>query len=122
MGMLQAAAGDAEARKRLREDILNWQAWEESILFACDRLSRGSEAGVRAVAAAVEDALGIDPILAGATRHCSASRARPSFAGNIANRRARNPVSGCRVRSPRMQPRGGRERDPMAGEVPAQAV
>ena len=64
--MLQAAAGDAEARQRLREDILNWPSWEESILFACDRLSRTDEAGVRAVAATVEDTLGIDPLLAGA--------------------------------------------------------
>jgi hypothetical protein len=64
--MLQAAVGAAKAQKRLREDILNWPAWEESILFACDRLSRAGELGVRAVAAAVEDTLGIDPILAGA--------------------------------------------------------
>ena len=63
--MLQAAAGDAEARKRLREEILNWPSWEESILFACDRLSRANGTGARAVAAAIEDTLGIDPILAG---------------------------------------------------------
>src|SRR5262249_11949150 len=62
--MLQAATGDAGARKRLREDILNWSSWEESILFACDRLSRADETGGRAVAAAIEDTLGIDPILA----------------------------------------------------------
>jgi hypothetical protein len=64
--MLQAAAGGAEGRKRLREEILNWPSWEESILFACDRLSRANEVGARAVAAAIEDTLGIDPILAGA--------------------------------------------------------
>ncbi|MEX2166523.1 MAG: hypothetical protein WD852_05815 [Methyloceanibacter sp.] len=64
--MLQSAAGDVEARKRLREDTLNWPSWEESILFACDRLSRANETGARAVAGAIEDTLGIDPILAGA--------------------------------------------------------
>lgn len=64
--MMQAAAGDAEAYKRLREEIINWPSWEESILFACDRLSRADEAGVQAVAAAIEDTLAIDPILAGA--------------------------------------------------------
>jgi hypothetical protein len=64
--MLQAAAGDAEARRRLRQEVLNWSSWEESILFACDRLSRADEAGVQAVAAAVNDTLGIDPILAAA--------------------------------------------------------
>jgi hypothetical protein len=64
--MLRAAAGDAAARKRLREEILNWPSWEESILFACDRLSRSDETGAQAVAASIEDTLGIDPILAGA--------------------------------------------------------
>jgi hypothetical protein len=49
--MLQAAAGDAEALKRLREEILNWPSWEESILFACERLSRANEAGVHNVVA-----------------------------------------------------------------------
>jgi hypothetical protein len=62
--MMQAAAGDVEARKRLREEVLNWPSWEESILFACDRLSRADESGVHAVAAAIDDTLGIDPILA----------------------------------------------------------
>jgi hypothetical protein len=64
--MLQAAAGDAEARKQLREEILNWPSWEESILFACDRLSRAEEGGVHAVATAIDYTLGIDPILAAA--------------------------------------------------------
>jgi hypothetical protein len=35
--MVSAAAGGADARRRLREEILNWPSWEESILFACDR-------------------------------------------------------------------------------------
>jgi hypothetical protein len=63
--MSQAANGDANARTRLRVNILNWPVWEESILFACERFSRESEAGVRAVAAAIRDALVIDPMLAG---------------------------------------------------------
>ena len=64
--MLQANAGAGLARKRLREDMLNWPSWEQSILFACDRLSRANDAGACAIAAAVEDTLGIDPILASA--------------------------------------------------------
>jgi hypothetical protein len=64
--MMQAAAGDAEARKRLRQETLNWPSWEESILFACDRLSRAGDSGVNAAAAAIDDALGIDPMLAAA--------------------------------------------------------
>jgi hypothetical protein len=63
--MSRAAAGDARAHKRLREEILNLPSWEESILFACDRLSRSSKAGETAVAAAIEDSFGIDPMLAG---------------------------------------------------------
>jgi hypothetical protein len=64
--MSQATAGDAGARKRLREEILNWPSWEESVLFACDRLSRADADGVYAVAAAIEETLGIDPLLAAA--------------------------------------------------------
>ena len=64
--MMSAVAGDADARKKLREGVLDQPSWEESILFACDRLSRAGEDGVRAVAAAVEETLGIDPLLAAA--------------------------------------------------------
>lgn len=64
--MLGAAASNGEARKRLRREVLNWPSWEESILFACDRLSRSGEAGVKAVAAAIDGTLSIDPILAAA--------------------------------------------------------
>jgi hypothetical protein len=64
--MMQSANGDSESRKRLREEILNWPSWEESILFACDRLSRAGEASERAVAVTVEDTLCIDPVLAAA--------------------------------------------------------
>src|SRR5262249_2245004 len=59
-----AAQGDADARTKLRTDILNWPAWEESVLFACERLSRENAAGAEAVAAAIRDTLAIDPMLA----------------------------------------------------------
>jgi hypothetical protein len=62
--MLDAAQGDAAARLKFRNDILNWIAWEESVLFACERLSRKGPEGVRAVSAAVREAVGIDPVLA----------------------------------------------------------
>jgi hypothetical protein len=62
--MVQSAGGDPAAHRRLREEILNRQSWEESVLFACERLSRDDAAGAGAVAAAIEDTLGIDPILA----------------------------------------------------------
>ena len=62
--MREAANGDAEARTRLRTEILNWPAWEELVLFACERLSRENAAGAQAVAAAIRETLGIDPMLA----------------------------------------------------------
>jgi hypothetical protein len=62
--MLNFAAGNADAGARLRRDVLDQPSWEESILFACDRLSRASADGVQAVAAAVDETLGIDPLLA----------------------------------------------------------
>jgi hypothetical protein len=62
--MRAAANGDAEARTKLRTDILDWPAWEESVLFACERLSRENATGAKAVAAAIRQTLGIDPMLA----------------------------------------------------------
>ena len=62
--MRAAANGDAEARTKLRTDILNWPAWEESVLFACERLSRENAAGAQAVATAIGETLEIDPMLA----------------------------------------------------------
>jgi hypothetical protein len=64
--MLKMAAGDADAIKKLREDVLDRPNWEESILFSCDRLCRAGAVGGRAVAAAVDEALSIDPLLSAA--------------------------------------------------------
>ncbi|SDO20771.1 NACHT domain-containing NTPase [Afipia sp. GAS231] len=64
--MVRSAAGEADARRKLRQDVLDRPSWEESILFACDRLSRADEQGSAAVAAAIEETLAIDPILAAA--------------------------------------------------------
>lgn len=62
--MLAAEQGNTSARKELREEVLNWLAWEESILFACERLSRSNTAGSKAVAGSIIETLGIDPMLA----------------------------------------------------------
>lgn len=62
--MLGSERGDLNARKQLRVEILNWPSWEEAILFACERLSRGAGCAQKAVASAIILALGIDPILA----------------------------------------------------------
>src|SRR5262249_40947803 len=55
---------DAVARQKLRVEVLNWPAWEESVLFACERLAREDASGAQAVASAIRDALAIDPMLA----------------------------------------------------------
>jgi hypothetical protein len=61
--MRASAAADDAARRHLRVDILNQPAWEESILFACERVSRMA-GGADIVGAAVLLALAIDPMLA----------------------------------------------------------
>jgi hypothetical protein len=62
--MHSAFAGDVDARKHLREDFLNMPVWDEAILFACERVSRADDLGVKAVAGAVLDTMEIDPLLA----------------------------------------------------------
>lgn len=62
--LMLKAPRDGNAKKVLRTEVLNWIAWEESILFACERLSRKDANGVHAVAAAIMETLGIDPMLA----------------------------------------------------------
>ncbi|GGF47600.1 hypothetical protein GCM10011321_42440 [Youhaiella tibetensis] len=47
-------------------DVINVRAWEESVLFACERLSRRDAAGLAAVSKVVRVTLGIDPSLAAA--------------------------------------------------------
>ena len=61
--MLSAALGDDDAGKTLRESILDIRMWEEAILFACDRLSRANPDGAPAIAHAILETLGIDPLL-----------------------------------------------------------
>lgn len=62
--MRKAAAGDKDGELNLRLGPLNFHAWEESVLFACERASRADETGSLAVAAAVLETIGIDPMLA----------------------------------------------------------
>lgn len=62
--MRLAASSDAAAAQRLRAEFLDQRAWEEPVLFACERLSRDGAEGAHAVAQAVLSALSIDPLLA----------------------------------------------------------
>jgi len=60
--MREALESDAE-RSHLRLGPLNLRAWEESVLFACERASRMEEEGVKAVSASILETLRIDPML-----------------------------------------------------------
>lgn len=61
--LMQGALESDESRCQLRTDILNIPAWEEAILFACERLSCSGDSGANAVGACILDSLTIDPIL-----------------------------------------------------------
>jgi hypothetical protein len=73
VAMREAAGGSGAALHRLRTEMLDRRAWEEPILFACERASRADRAGIKAVAAAVREALTIDPMLAAEMIYRSAS-------------------------------------------------
>ena len=60
--MRESSNGDVSARVRLRAAIFDQPAWEESILFAAERMSR-QDGGAVVVAHAVRLALPVDPML-----------------------------------------------------------
>jgi hypothetical protein len=70
--MLASERGDMAARVRLRVEIIDQPAWEESILFAIERLSR-DPAAIAAVSHTVRLALPIDPMLSADMTYRSAS-------------------------------------------------
>lgn len=59
-----ASVGDAGALQKLKADILNLPPWEEPILFAVERMSRGDKRSQEACGAAILAALDVDPMLA----------------------------------------------------------
>ena len=61
---MQASTGDAEALAKLKAEILNLREWEESILFAVERMARVDARQQKACAAAILAAFEVDPILA----------------------------------------------------------
>jgi hypothetical protein len=69
--MIRAARGEPGGREVLRPEVLNKRPWEESILFACERLSRRDSNTAQAVASAILETLGIDPMLAAQMIHRS---------------------------------------------------
>jgi hypothetical protein len=62
--MLDSFGGSIADHKDLRERIIDVPEWEESVLFACERLSRKDRQGAEAVAASIVNTFGIDPVFA----------------------------------------------------------
>jgi hypothetical protein len=62
--LMLASVHDAASRDELKANILNLPAWEEAILFACERLARGDQNQQEACAFAILAAFQVDPILA----------------------------------------------------------
>ena len=62
--MRRSADGDAAARAQLKREALDRLSWEESVLFACERVSRESQRGTEVIVHAVRLTLSIDPMLA----------------------------------------------------------
>ncbi len=71
--MRKGEAGDSDSKRDLRLGPLNNRAWEESVLFACERASRADESGSRSVGAAILETIGIDAMLAAEMIHRSAA-------------------------------------------------
>lgn len=64
VGGLMTSIGDSASHNRLKEDVLNQPVWEESILFACERLARGDLKQQESCSAAIMAAFEVDPMLA----------------------------------------------------------
>lgn len=62
--MRSMAAGDAAAAEQLAIAFLNVRPWEESILFACERMTTGTDTDLDAVSKTIIRCLSIDPMLA----------------------------------------------------------
>ena len=63
--ILALSNGNADELKRLKTEILNIPTWEEPVLFACERLSRGSDNQKRILADVIRITLyDIDPMFA----------------------------------------------------------
>lgn len=64
-----AAANDDTNRTLLQQSMLNWPVWEEAIIFAIERMARGTTAAQEAAAEAILSAFAVDPLLAAEMIH-----------------------------------------------------
>lgn len=62
--LMLSSIGEATSRAALKADVLNVPVWEEAILFACERLARGSQMQQDACGSAILAAFEVDPLLA----------------------------------------------------------
>jgi hypothetical protein len=62
--LILTSIGDRESQKALKAEVLNQPAWEEAILFSCERLSRGNMQQQDACGATILAAFSVDPLLA----------------------------------------------------------
>ena len=62
--LMLMSARDAASLERLRSEVLNYRVWEEAILFACERLARGTDEQLEACSSAILVAFDVDPMLA----------------------------------------------------------
>lgn len=62
--LMLRSIGDAASIDKMKADVLNQPAWEEPILFACERLAGGDPKQQEACGEAILAAFTVDPILA----------------------------------------------------------
>ncbi len=62
--LMLLSVGCEKSLEALKSDVLNLPVWEESILFACERLARGVQPQLEACCSAILEAFTVDPILA----------------------------------------------------------
>ena len=62
--LMCASVEEADQRDALKTEVLDRRAWEEPILFACERMAGGGEAKRKACAGAILSAFDVDPMLA----------------------------------------------------------
>ena len=81
--LMCGSVGDADRREVLKAEVLDRRAWEEPILFACERMARGGDAKRKACAGAILTAFDVDPMLAGEMIYRSSedvwNRVRPTI-------------------------------------------
>ena len=82
VNLIHQSVSDERSLGELKADVLDQRAWEEPVLFACERLARGDEAEQEACGKAILVALEVDPLLSAEMIYRSADavwlRVRPT--------------------------------------------